>query len=295
MGQIAAAGAHYLQRIGHTDASCHEPLTSSLIASHCRPARQMLISGHAPGVDPPVADLRPAQRGPLHSAPPRLYARHHARLSPDGSEPRSGCLCTRVNRAFALTAPLVVHSERRASSTTTAVRARAPDRSASLHQEEGCALFGLEATLDGALYRNSVVRFSPRGASLPFHSFASGDMVLISRGEPDQDAIEGVVVTLAAGWLRVAISKDVAASVAGQGWRVDAYASAVAYERARAALDAFQIMPPPTHPTASLRRCAAVTCAHPTRRGGAQHIPDVGRNGRASAARRAMHHATYAK
>lgn len=121
-------------------------------------------------------------------------------------------------------------------------------------QNEGWALFDLEAALDGALYKHSVVRLSVRAPALPFHNFSQGDIVLVSDGNPRDDAYEGVIVDVAARWLRIALPARVAPEVQGTGWRVDTFANPVAYERQRAALAEFQMLPPQVEPQSSLRR-----------------------------------------
>ena len=50
---------------------------------------------------------------------------------------------------------------------------------------EGAALFGLSATEKGRLYADRVVRLDLRGAALPFHRFAAGDLVSISPTQSD--------------------------------------------------------------------------------------------------------------
>ena len=76
-----------------------------------------------------------------------------------------------------------LHEERQES------EARLTSWSRERLQEEGVVLFDLRAKLDGALFRDSIVRFTPaagRDAMLPFHSFSRGDMVLISQGSPSK-------------------------------------------------------------------------------------------------------------
>lgn len=123
-------------------------------------------------------------------------------------------------------------------------------------QNEGWALFDLEAQPDGALYKHSVVRLSVRAPLLPFHNFSQGDIVLVSQGNPQEDGLEGVIVDMAARWLRVALPARSAAEVEGAGWRIDTFANPVAYERQRAAIAQFQMLPPQTEPEGPLRRCS---------------------------------------
>jgi hypothetical protein len=54
-------------------------------------------------------------------------------------------------------------------------------------QEEGLALFGLSASPDGLLYKDSIVRFwGPRPHGLPYHTLSHGDIVLISQTKPGE-------------------------------------------------------------------------------------------------------------
>ena len=54
------------------------------------------------------------------------------------------------------------------------------------------ALFDLRGAPDGALFKDSIVRFSLPGREepLPFHRFSAGDIVLISRGSPGKRTIQ---------------------------------------------------------------------------------------------------------
>ena len=54
-------------------------------------------------------------------------------------------------------------------------------------QEEGLALFGLSASPDGLLYKDSIIRFwGPRPHGLPYHTLSQGDIVLISQTKPGE-------------------------------------------------------------------------------------------------------------
>lgn len=54
-------------------------------------------------------------------------------------------------------------------------------------QEEGLALFGLSASPDGLLYKDSIIRFwGPRPHGLPYHALSQGDIVLISQTKPGE-------------------------------------------------------------------------------------------------------------
>ena len=56
-----------------------------------------------------------------------------------------------------------------------------------LAQEEGLALTDLSAAPDGVLYKDSIIRFwAPRPHSLPYHTLAQGDIVLISKTAPGE-------------------------------------------------------------------------------------------------------------
>lgn len=133
-------------------------------------------------------------------------------------------------------------------------------------QAQGLALLDLTAVPDGALYTRSVVRFTPRrtGRPLSSHAFTRGDNVLVSTGEPTQDAIGGVVVDVAARWVRVSMPQAAAAAqlVAGACYRLDLAANVVAFERARDAIEAFAELPPSEDPSQPLRRCGASLSAH---------------------------------
>ena len=49
-------------------------------------------------------------------------------------------------------------------------------------QEEGLALFGLQAEPAGVLFRDAILRLAlpVRGTPLPYHTFSQGDIVLLS-------------------------------------------------------------------------------------------------------------------
>lgn len=123
-------------------------------------------------------------------------------------------------------------------------------------QAQGVALLGLRGAQDGQLYAGQVVRLSlPRRRALPTHALVSGENVVVSRGDPsDSRAYGGVVVDVAATWLRVATTPAMAAKMSGPGLRVDLAANSVAYERACAAIDAFQDIPANEEPASGLRR-----------------------------------------
>ncbi|KIY93585.1 hypothetical protein MNEG_14377 [Monoraphidium neglectum] len=118
---------------------------------------------------------------------------------------------------------------------------------------EGVALFQMSAAADGQIYRDSVLKFFRPNEPLPFHALsqasaracahtrmpALGDIILISRGDPGGDSLEGVVVDYSTRWLRVALPTQVAEHVRGPGWRLDLYANTIAHERAQAALKCF--------------------------------------------------------
>ncbi|KAI8470873.1 MAG: putative DNA helicase [Monoraphidium minutum] len=104
---------------------------------------------------------------------------------------------------------------------------------------EGVALFSMSAAADGQVYRDSVLKFFRPGDPLPFHALSQGDIVLISKGEPGEESLEGVVVDYSTRWLRVALPTQVAEHVRGSGWRLDLYANTIAHERAQAALRCF--------------------------------------------------------
>ena len=54
-------------------------------------------------------------------------------------------------------------------------------------QEEGLALFGLSASPDGVLYKDSIIRFwGPRPHGLPYQTLSQGDIVLISQTKPGE-------------------------------------------------------------------------------------------------------------
>ena len=103
---------------------------------------------------------------------------------------------------------------------------------------EGCALFGLSPAPDGALFGDIVVRLSvPGGKNLPFHVFAPGDNVLLSRGDEaavggglgessnddddddDEGALsnhggsEGILLEYSRQWIRVALAPGAARTV----------------------------------------------------------------------------------
>lgn len=47
------------------------------------------------------------------------------------------------------------------------------------------ALFGMRGKLDGALFRDSILRFSlAQDGPLPYHCFSQGDILLLSRNQP---------------------------------------------------------------------------------------------------------------
>ncbi|KAL3140824.1 hypothetical protein ABBQ32_14194 [Trebouxia sp. C0010 RCD-2024] len=113
-------------------------------------------------------------------------------------------------------------------------------------QDEGMALLNLSASPDGALYKDSITRFwGPKPQGLPYHVLSHGDIVLISRHAPGDDAVEGVVMDFSSQWIRVAVPQAVAGHFQGQPWRLDLYANATAHERCMAAVQRF------TDPTAS--------------------------------------------
>ena len=58
-----------------------------------------------------------------------------------------------------------------------------------------------------------------RGAPLPKHALGPADIVLISRGRPDESALEGVVLDVGKTWLRVALPEALAGGVTGPGFR----------------------------------------------------------------------------
>jgi hypothetical protein len=126
-------------------------------------------------------------------------------------------------------------------------------------QNQGWALLDLEAGASGALYNDVVVRFTRRDAApLPPHNLTRGDMVLISRANrPRDDAREGIIADVSGRALCIALPVADAASLSGQGFRLDMYASTVTYERATTALEAFQMPITPSDPSHGLRRCAA--------------------------------------
>ncbi|GBF93852.1 hypothetical protein Rsub_06851 [Raphidocelis subcapitata] len=104
---------------------------------------------------------------------------------------------------------------------------------------EGVALFAMSAAPDGAIYRDSVLKFFRPNAPLPFHALSQGDIVLVSRGDPGEDSLEGIVVDYSTRWLRVALPTQLAQHVRGPGWRLDLFANTIAHERAKAALRCF--------------------------------------------------------
>ncbi len=54
-------------------------------------------------------------------------------------------------------------------------------------QEDGLALFGLSASPDGLLYKDSIIRFwGPRPHGLPYHTLSHSDIVLISQTKPGE-------------------------------------------------------------------------------------------------------------
>lgn len=124
-------------------------------------------------------------------------------------------------------------------------------------QEQGLALLGLTARPDGALYSDRVIRLSAAGRAqrLPAHLFSRGDTVLLSTGDPTQDATSAVVVQLAASWIRVSIGAAAAHQFAGRGFRVDLAANTVAFERTQRALDSFQVVPAVGDASGALTRC----------------------------------------
>ncbi|DBA71486.1 TPA: hypothetical protein ACH3X2_14306 [Trebouxia sp. C0005] len=107
-------------------------------------------------------------------------------------------------------------------------------------KEEGLALFGLSASPDGSLYKDSIIRFwGPRPHGLPYHSLSQGDIVLISQTKPGDDALEGVVMDYSSQWVRVAVPQAVAGHLQGQPWRLDQYANTTAHERCMSAVHKF--------------------------------------------------------
>jgi AAA domain len=80
--------------------------------------------------------------------------------------------------------------------------------------------------------------------------------VLISTGHPLKDAASGVIVDVAATWLRVATAPGVAKQLHGGGFRIDLAANAISYERATAAINTFQLLPSASAATYHLHRCA---------------------------------------
>lgn len=131
-------------------------------------------------------------------------------------------------------------------------------------QAQGVALLDLKGAQDGQLYAGKVVRLSlPGRRALPSHALATGESVTVSRGDPaDRGACSGIVVDVAATWLRVATTPAMAAKLSGPGLRVDLAANSIAFERACAAIDAFQDMPHNEEPTAGLRRCTSCVMLH---------------------------------
>ncbi|KAK9822466.1 hypothetical protein WJX81_005675 [Elliptochloris bilobata] len=127
-------------------------------------------------------------------------------------------------------------------------------------QAAGLALFDLRAEPSGALFRDAIMRFcgAERSAPLPQHALGPGDIVLVSRGQPDESAVEGVVMEAARSWLRVALPEALAGNLRGPGFRLDLFANTTAHERCVAALADFSRPPGADAPaTIALRRALA--------------------------------------
>jgi len=104
----------------------------------------------------------------------------------------------------------------------------------------GVALFGLVAESKGVLFGESVVRLSlPRGANLPRHRFANGDIVLLSRSHPAKDlAMEGVLLDHAPVWLTITTRDRTPVDLANRRWRLDKGDDRATFEQCIAAVKA---------------------------------------------------------
>ncbi len=75
---------------------------------------------------------------------------------------------------------------------------------------------------------------------------SQGDILLISRGTPTEDSLEGVVIDYSSRWLRVALPTPAASAIRGAGpnarWRLDLFANTASHERSMAALAVFGAM-----------------------------------------------------
>ncbi|KAK9812656.1 hypothetical protein WJX72_001408 [[Myrmecia] bisecta] len=131
-------------------------------------------------------------------------------------------------------------------------------------EEEGLALFGMRAEPDGTLFRDSVFRFygADGNKQLPYHTFTQGDIVLISKGSPDEDAMEAVVMDYSTRWIRVAVPDLIAPYIQGGPWRLDQFANTVAHERCMEALQTFsQPVPADDLGPGALRRLLIGDCS----------------------------------
>jgi len=152
---------------------------------------------------------------------------------------------------------------------------------------EGCALFGLSPAPDGALFGDVIVRLSvPGGRGLPFHAFAPGDNVLLSRGDEaavgggvsssdlddgegdEEEALsnhggsEGILLEYSRQWIRVALAPGAARNVLPERgskvstsspsqsssglFRLDLFGNTTAHDRCLSALDSFAAPPAAT-------------------------------------------------
>lgn len=64
----------------------------------------------------------------------------------------------------------------------------------------------LQVSYEGQLYRDYIFRLNQANlAPLPSHSFAPGDMVFLSLGDPGESSLQATVVDYSSKWLRIAM------------------------------------------------------------------------------------------
>ncbi|GMH33318.1 hypothetical protein BSKO_01152 [Bryopsis sp. KO-2023] len=125
-------------------------------------------------------------------------------------------------------------------------------------EKTGLALFDLEASSDGLLFRDMVIRLSScRQKFLPFHTFSSGDSVYLSKRKPGESSLEALVVDYSSRWIRVALPAVMGVDVPGDGWRLDLCAKTITYRRCMEALTEFKNRCPEDGGIGTFRRTLA--------------------------------------
>ncbi|ELR16091.1 uncharacterized protein ACA1_224920 [Acanthamoeba castellanii str. Neff] len=107
-------------------------------------------------------------------------------------------------------------------------------------EKEGQTIFNLCARPVGHLFREEILQFAPAGSDfMPYHRFAHGDMVLMTRTDPlSEKPMEGVVLDKSKSRLQVVV-KDYPPNVSEGTWRLDKGANRVSHDRMIDALNKF--------------------------------------------------------